>query len=316
MKNIQLFDRDGSGSKELTEVLGMISADITFDKWAPYLPLGVRDVSAIVGREVVENLSRYYMEGPTEDLPEYLETPLMCLQQAVALFTWLKIIPTLDAQHDDTGRSRRLGENEKGLTALQEWKDENNILHLAYEAVDALIEALELEKAPFWISAPCRGDRSRLLISTKEEFDRFYRIGSHRLFVTLLPMLAEVQDMEIVPRLGKYLQPVLDGDPLYRNMLGDHARRALALLTMAKAVMRLPVEVIPEGVVQISQTAPVNQRNKAEQAARQSVAASLEKDAASYLSALGELVAALDDAGADYKPHVPGPIVHSKGMSF
>jgi hypothetical protein len=36
------------------------------------------------------------------------------VQQSVALFTWLKIIPTLDAQHGNTGRQKRLGEHEKG----------------------------------------------------------------------------------------------------------------------------------------------------------------------------------------------------------
>ena len=57
-------------------------------------------------------------------------------QRAVAYFAWVKVVPTLDAQHGGSGRQRKLGENEKGLTALQEYKDEMNILNLAYESVD------------------------------------------------------------------------------------------------------------------------------------------------------------------------------------
>ena len=56
------------------------------------------------------------------------------MQQAVAMFTWLKVIPTLDAQHGTAGRGKHLGENETGMTALQEFKDEENIRNLAYEA--------------------------------------------------------------------------------------------------------------------------------------------------------------------------------------
>ncbi len=83
------------------------------------------------------------------------------VQQSVALFTWLKIIPTLDAQHGNTGRQKRLGEHEKGLTALQEYKDEANILSQAYESVDALIAYLEQEKFDFWIQSPKRMERAR-----------------------------------------------------------------------------------------------------------------------------------------------------------
>lgn len=50
-------------------------------------------------------------------------------QRAVAYFAWVKVVPTLDAQHGGSGRQRKLGENEKGLTALQEYKDEMNILN-------------------------------------------------------------------------------------------------------------------------------------------------------------------------------------------
>ena len=37
----------------------------------------------------------------------------MCIRdRAVAMFTWLKVIPTLDAQHGTAGRGKHLGENE------------------------------------------------------------------------------------------------------------------------------------------------------------------------------------------------------------
>ena len=37
------------------------------------------------------------------------------------------------------------------------------------------------------------------MIRNKAEFDRYYTIGSHRLYFTLLPLIREVQDTEIAP---------------------------------------------------------------------------------------------------------------------
>jgi hypothetical protein len=310
---MKLFNRDGKGSEEIVAAVGLISNGISFDKWEQLLPLGMRDVEAIIGKEPMEALSRFYEAGetPDDEFPASTSTPLTYLKQAVAFFTWLKIIPTLDAQHDEAGRSRRLGENEKGLTALQEFKDEENILRLAYEATDALIEALDADEYSFWTGSRKYRQREGLLIRSKEEFDEYYTIGSARLYVTLLPIIREVQSSDIAPILGSHFDAVLKGDEL---LIREVAARALALLTMKKAVERLPVEVIPEGIVQVNQSAPIKSRLRAEQAARESVAASLGADAKRYLEQLQGLIADLEPN--DDEVSFVGPITHSKGMTF
>lgn len=317
---MKLFNIQADGSSEITAAIGLISNDVDFSKWEPILPLGIREVTAIIGPEPVKALADFYAGNiaPGEDGSPGTVAALKYLQQAVALFTWLKIIPTLDAQHDGTGRSRRLGENEKGLTALQEFKDEQNILRLAYEATDALIETMDREAFPFWTESRKYNLRRGLLIQSKEEFDEYYNIGSHRLFVTLLPIIREVQGAQVAPVLGrKYLSLLLAGeDSEITGLLKEPAARAVALLTMQKAIERLPVEVIPEGVVQIQQSQPVNSRLRAEQSARAAVAASLGADAKKYIENIQDTVAQLDAEGETPDHSMPGPIVHSKGMSF
>lgn len=315
---MKLFNRNGDGGTEIASAIGLISADVDFTKWEPVLPLGIRDVKAIIGPEPVDALAEYYEGADADATNEPMEKALRYLQQSVALFTWLKIIPTLDAQHDGSGRQRRLGENEKGLTALQEFKDERNILHMAYEAVDALIEVMDREEFGFWTGSRKYSMRHGLLIQSKEDFDEYYMIGSHRLFVTLLPIMREVQGASVAPVLGsKYLQALLGhSDDEIMGLLYEPACRAVALLTMQKAIERLPVEVIPEGVVQIQQSQPVNSRLKAEQAARAAVAGSLGNDARKYIETLQDLVAGLDAVDAVPDPSMSRPIVHSKGMTF
>ena len=114
-----LFNRDGDGGIEITKALGLISDRVDFSTWAPILPLGLRDVIAIIGREPVEALAEYYEAGDDND--ERKSRALAYLQQSVALFSWLKIIPTLDAMHDNTGRAKRIGGERKG--DLQPWNN-------------------------------------------------------------------------------------------------------------------------------------------------------------------------------------------------
>lgn len=316
---MQLFNRDGNGAAEIVRAIGLIANGIDFSKWEPILPLGVRDVVAIIGPTPVLKLSQYYIDGPeleSDESPDDMDAALAYLQQAVALFTWLRVIPTLDAQHDEGGRSRRLGENEKGLTALQEYKDEANILRMAYEAVDALIDTMTAGELPFWLLSAKYAQRENLLLRSREQFDEFYFIGSSRLYVTLLPLIREVQECEVEPIIGRKRMVECLNYPTPRPAMRETAARAVALLTMKKAVERLPVQVIPEGVVQVQQSQPVNSKLRAEQSARQSVAASLGNDAARLLSRLQMMVAAEDETPEASGSYTPGPIAHSKGMTF
>lgn len=312
-----IFDKNSNGTAELVEALGMIDSATDFSKWKPYIPLSVRRLTSIVGPEVYEHTLKYYHSdelGPeTED--KY-KTLLLMVQQSVALFTWLKIIPTLDAQHGNTGRQKRMGENEKGLTAIQEYKDETNILNLAYESVDALIAYLDKEKFDFWLNSEKKKAINQLLIRSKEDFDIYYMIGSHRLFLTLVPIIREMQDRYIIPIITRRrYEQLLSGEEPEEGFL-DAVCRPLSLLTMQKAVERLPVEVLPDGVVQVQQVGTVKEKIKAEAEARKAVAKSLENDAEKDLVALQDFIATIEAEPDEPDLYLPKATLQSKGITF
>lgn len=310
-----IFDKDSNGTQELVDALGLIDARTDFSKWKPYIPLSIRRLTAIIGQEVYDKVLDFYQSASVD--PDGKLTRLLgMVQQSVALFTWLKIIPTLDAQHGNTGRQKRLGEHEKGLTALQEYKDEANILSQAYESVDALIAYLEQEKFDFWIQSPKRKAVSELLLSSKEAFDFYYVTGSHRLFLTLAPIIREVQQRHIIPIItyGRY-EKLVAGQQVAEGFR-DAVCRPLALLSMSKAVERLPVEVLPDGVVQVQLAGSVREKLRAEAEACKTVAKSLEQDAMRDLAALEDLVAALDAAPDEPDLYVPSITLQSKGITF
>jgi hypothetical protein len=322
-----LFNKANKGAEELVSVLGLIDSDLTFEKWAPIIPLGVRDLKAVIGDDTVKALDDFYKEDTGEngenDTEEQIaekvakREAVRLAQQAAGMFTWLKVIPTLEAQHGNAGRGKRLGENEHGLTGAQEFKDEDNIRNMAYEAIDALVELLDDKDFDFWTNSPKKKAIEKLLIKDKETFDLYYHTGSHRLFLTLVPMIREVQEDHIIPILTRdRFDRLLQGDETLTAKLMDAARRPLALLAIKKAVERLPIEILPTGIVQVQQSATVRDKVRAEKAARESVAAALAADAAAQLEKLTDLVMELEAGETPVDYHVNGPTLQTKGITF
>ena len=60
---MKLFNVIADGSSEIVAAIGLISNDVDFSKWEPVLPLGIRDVVAIIGPEPVEALADLYASG-------------------------------------------------------------------------------------------------------------------------------------------------------------------------------------------------------------------------------------------------------------
>ena len=318
----KLFNRDGDGDKELVNVLGLIDRDLEFTKWEPILPLATKELVSIIGPEPVTALDAYYREDTKTqaDADKDWDEALRLAQQAIAMFAWIKVIPTLDAQHSTAGRGKHLGENEHGMTAVQEFKDEENIRSMAYQAVDALVAEMEEKAFSWWTSSKKHQQLQTLLIRDKDTFDEFFVIGSHRLFLTLIPMIREVQDAYLVPILGyQRMSALLDGTSDLPDNILPMVQRPLALLAMKRAVERLPIEVLPDGIVQVQQVGMVRDRMKAEQQARNSVAQNLSKDAEEFLNILTNASQTIDAEAKridepDY--YVPQATVQKTGISF
>lgn len=314
---MRLFNKDNDGAAELVAVLGLTDGRLNFSKWAPIIPMGVRDLQSIIGREAVDAIDGYYRGNRTITPGAAMDECVTLAQQAAGMFAWLRVIPTLEAQHGTAGRGKRLGENERGLTAAQEFKDEENIRNMAYEAVDALVELMDNNAFTWWTSTPAYQARRGLLIPDRQTFDQYYVIGSHRLFLTLTPMIREVQDTHIIPIITRARYNLLvQGDTSLRQILLEACQRPLALLTIKKAVERLPIEVLPMGIVQVQQQATVRDKLRAEKSARDAVANALAEDAALMLDRLADIIHDLDSETDDTDPYLPGPTLQSRGITF
>ena len=60
-----IFDRNGEGRQELVAALGMISDSLDYSKWKPVLPLAARQLTCIIGADVLSAIVDLYWD---EDL--------------------------------------------------------------------------------------------------------------------------------------------------------------------------------------------------------------------------------------------------------
>ena len=299
-----LFNKYHDGGKELRELLGFIDANTNFDKWLTWINLSLRQITELTGTEILKQAETYYKQNSFGSHPEENEYLLVKkFQLTNALFAYVKMIPSLDAGHGNDGRKKGIGENEKELTALEQYKDEANILNLAYEALEDLLIFLEEQRFEAWENAPVKQMLKSLVITKLSEFNEYYTLGSSRMFFTMLPMIREVQEMKVVPavtktRMTALLEAMKAGEPSdeQKELLEilPLVRRPLVLASLALAIKRLPVEVLPDGIVQTQITGSIREKRIASKEASRAVIDSLTDDANAAFSVLQDYIAGLE----------------------
>ena len=347
-----IFNKSSNGSDELRDLLGFIAADSKFDKWKTWINLSVRQVTALTGTEVYAvtdahyNSTNYKYVVPADVTPTEITTPKLSeikewkkldelvakFQLPNALFAYVKLLPSLDAGHSNSGRKKIVGTEERALTAVEAYKDETNILNLGYEALEDLLSYLETNAIPEWLTSETRKSTANLLVPTLEAFNEKFKIGSARLFYTLVPMLREVQELQIVPiikatrlteiiaALAAPIAPATDRTDAQKALITltqYYIRRPMVLATMALALQRLPVELLPEGIVQTQVVGTVKEKLVANEQTRKTLIQSLERDASIGFTALQEQIAILEGAVATERyVEAPKATEGMKGFRF
>jgi len=315
-----IFNKSDNGSDELKELIGFIDASVTFDNIKTYIDFAERDLKKIIGPEIFKVALDHYLsenylqedddEGSgsgsgTEPTNSMLDMLVNYIQLPIAFHADLTYEQSNDLSHTDKGRRMRVSEEEK---LPFEWlirQDNDNILSLAHKSTDILLEFLMENKQyfPEWTGSDAYKKSLSLFINTAEQFDEIFPIDcSRRLFLILSTIIKQAEKKYILPVIGKekftdLKSKIITGDPGNDEDLLEMIKVPLALYTMAIAVRRLPVQVLPSGIMQnydnIKNT--LYERNPADKDVSMRFAISLEADAKNELKNLQDFVSAGDD---------------------
>lgn len=242
-----IFNDNGQGALELRRLTGNYYAGNDFSAIEMDIADATDDIISVVGRAVYELAEGYYHSGSAAaDEIRLVEL----VQRPVAIMACLNYFRRNDVSHEDSGRKTTVSSD--GTNKIPwEWQlDRDDAVHLElyYKSVERLIRFLNESGNAEWQQTEFYKLSKSLLISSGAVFDRYFPIDkSERLYVLLVNFIREIQLSIIQPAYGSGWEDFVASDT--RDNVMFAARKALALFTMSTALRRLPLQLIPVGVV-------------------------------------------------------------------
>lgn len=174
------------------------------------------------------------------------------VQRPVAILACLRMYQKNDLSHEDDGRKFKVSTD--GVDKIPwEWqldRDDAIQMEAYYRAVDSLVDYLNTNLPDEWKQSRLYRETRSLIVKDAEEFDRYYPIQrSGRIFLLLVPFIREAQEMTVKPAYGKTEWETLITEGEDESEAHYAASMAVCLLAMSAALTRLPLKVLPCGVV-------------------------------------------------------------------
>lgn len=283
-----LFNREiedlKQGQIELKETLGFLSADFTYGNIEPDILLCTPDLVDFIGDGVYQKILQFY-KGQTDPPPEddaldKLERALKLCQLYILSMAYLDYASDNDLTHGNDGRSSRTEEDQEKPFEWQINKSNSSIKKRAYKALDQLMLLLDESEWTEWTGSGQYTAANSIFIKNTKEFDQVFPIHkSGQLYYRLVPFMTDFENDRVMPILGQTSFDSLKGaaTPTPEEMeLIRLIRKAVAHLSLGKALKAFPVEMFPDGIVH-------TEKSRAMSEARAEVMQFFDKEGENYL---------------------------------
>ena len=252
-----IFNKNNNGAQELRELTGNYYANNDFNKIKSDIRSASYYLTKVIGDDVyVRAIDAYQKneesgtgEGQIADVPKFIEL----VQRPIAIMATLQMYRKNDVSHEDSGR--KVVVTSDGTDKIPwEWQlDRDDAIHMEeyYQAVEQLIDYLNKTQLKEWMESEQKKLADTLLIRSGREFDKYFPIqSSERMYLLMVGLIREVQMRYIRPAYGteKWAELLADRSTP-ENEVRFAACKATALLSMSLALLRMPLQLIPGGVV-------------------------------------------------------------------
>lgn len=252
-----IFNRNHNGAEELRDLTGNYYANNEFNKIKSDIKVATYHLCKIVGDAVYARALQAYTnqeasgtdEGQIADVAKFVEL----VQRPIAIMATLQMYRKNDVSHEDSGRKVVVASD--GTDKIPwEWQlDRDDAIHMEeyYQAVEQLIDYLNKTQLKEWMESEPKRLADTLLIRSGREFDKYFPIqSSERMYLLLVGFIREAQIRYIRPAYGAdKWDDLLKDRSTPENEVRFAACKATALLSMSFAILRMPLQLIPGGVV-------------------------------------------------------------------
>ena len=187
--------------------------------------------------------------GPSGDA----DTLIPLVQRPVALLACVRFFRRNDVSHEDSGRKVKVSTDDSEKIPWEWQLDRDDAVHMEqyYRSMERLITYLNDTKNKDWLETESVKLSGTLIIRDADAFERYFPIqSSARLYLLLVPFIREVQIRAIRPAYGTDKWTELLGDTAVPETDTHFAAcKATALLAMSQAIRRMPLQLIPSGVI-------------------------------------------------------------------
>lgn len=266
-----IFNKSNNGAGEFKALIGFIYASNTFENLLTYIDFAKKDVVNVIGPEIYKLAEDHYKSddfGTNGDNDEFvlLNNLVKRVQLPIALHAYRRYAPGNDLSHSDAGRRITVTEEEKPAFEWMLDKDNANLITLANDAVELLLDFLdeqllvpEGEGAQMndigdaWNNSAAFSAIKSAIVNSVSDFEKVIPInGSRRLFLILSPFIRKSEIDLIRPVITKLrydalIEAIKDGDlSAEQTEIVRLASPVIVMLSMAKAMKLVPAEILPD----------------------------------------------------------------------
>ncbi|AZA93042.1 Uncharacterised protein [Chryseobacterium nakagawai] len=234
-----LFDKTGSGSSEILEVLGINDADIDINHIWQQLRASTKKIIKIIGSTNYDIAVQLYNNGDLED--EYLSI----IRYAIALDAFRNYAPLTDLAFTTQGRSFRNDEHNRVPWEWQIDKSdaamEKSYYAIVNEIIQYIVEDEELEQSDYMLQF------SGLFVPDIFEFQKYVHINdSYLLYFMLAPSMMLFEHKEILTRVGSKLEELKKNQDSYIFRL---IQNSSVLFAMKDGLKKFSIQLFPQGTM-------------------------------------------------------------------
>lgn len=217
------------------------------------IELETEALARVIGDDLIEHAEGIINDTDQSEADKKL---LKKIQLPIALMSVYNYYQLNIVSHDQSTRKIKVDDANEKLP--WEWmlnRDDAAHLSSAQRAIDQLITYLDKTENTIWKDSPQKKASKRLFVNNTEVFGNFYPIdNSARFYYLALPLLQEIQALELRPALGEDYRLLLEAYQIndlspYQEELLELVQRAQVYGTIALATRRLNTQVFPIGLV-------------------------------------------------------------------
>ncbi len=206
----------------------------------------------VLGDQLFQDLQQQVDNSPAQDITD---TDLLDkVRMALAFLCYYKELPFLHTTITDAGLRNITTDKVQGAYRYQYEDLKQNLENAGLLGLEKLFEYLMENAGTYvdWAGSTAYKRLNRNLIRTGSEFTGYYYLFQpNRTFFALQPIMQEVEDLYISSTIGgpyfDFLKTLRDPSPDEAIVI-EFLKKAIANLTIYKAIAKLSIKIRPEGL--------------------------------------------------------------------